>query len=413
MKNRLRSAAALAMTLVTAGCEKPAEAPAQRLSGPGESCLKTADCADGLGCFSQTCAVSGAAPAAPTPPAAAPAVDPALPAAGGVAPPLPPVSPGSQGKEEEAAAIEALAEAFDDSEEPLAAPTTAGTSAFTVLDYATRFPTGDRAAADKLNAEGLKLRKAGQNGAALASYLAALEASPAHEAARYNTACERALAEAPASREAALRLLEELASQNTRTARIFVAEARFDPDFAAVSSDPRFLAVIGTVAMDLDAPFGKQLCGDPARIASLVDPTRGLVDYLEQESATEQKAKPPRTRKALGRGAFLAALEFARRLKGDMCDPAMREDAPELTLYQSKLADKPREGHTCLAYSLDASWTEWSEICLVPTAGGGWRIASTIRHPTGPMDNTVWDTIVARATAARRQGLALHGVTLP
>ncbi len=407
----------IATGLGATACGKE-QAPAVRLSGAGESCLRTADCETPLTCVASVCTSKAEstsarddsqlsevleiarvfeeaqrAEQAQAPSAAAPTNTPnaAVPAqaAGAVVPTQPTENPAP------------LPNGY-------VVPTAASAKERAVL-----FPVGDPARSRKLNTEGLRLRKLGKHKEALASYIAAYKASPANEAARYKAACEAALSENPEARALVVPILETLLRQGTREARVFVAEARFDPDFKAVADNPNFWALVDSVAIDPSEPLGVQLCADPARVASLLDVKRGLVTHVERESArSDVRVPPPKTTHVTGRETLAAALSFLKEAASSMCEPDLQEVAGDSALLNARLGLLGDKDVSCLSFATEIEWSSEYRVCLV-RHDGAWRLAALAEVPSGPLDQEMYDGIQLRMNTALARGVGLYGKALP
>ena len=106
------------------------------------------------------------------------------------------------------------------------------------------YPRGDRAYAEELNTAGYKARKQGYNRRALSLYAEAVSESPDYEMARFNLACEHALAR---NADAAIEQLEHLWKMDTTRALQRLRKIATDSDFEPIDDDPRFIAILRAI----------------------------------------------------------------------------------------------------------------------------------------------------------------------
>jgi hypothetical protein len=276
-------------------------------------------------------------------------------------------------------------------------------------ERAARFPRGDLAKARDGNKRGLEKRLAGDDALARAAYTEALAASPAFNAARYNLACELARSKAPEDHTAAIGHLEDLLRVGTAESRAFVARARFAPDFDALTADPRFQAIIGSVRIDPAEPLGLQLCDDPGRVASLIDTTRGLVAHVEAEATPTGGKAILETRTVTRKEALDVVAELTKRFTESACtlEPGLEK---RKSLLEYRLAQAGAKDSVCLAWDTDIEWAEQFFVCLSKQPEG-WRLATIARFPTGPLDESYEAKVWSRVSKARDEGLALFGKT--
>jgi len=292
---------------------------------------------------------------------------------------------------------------------PVQAPLTIASytapSALGPSERSKRFPRGDRAAAREANKKGLALRASGDHAGARAAYQEGVTASPSHVAVRYNLACELALD--PAAHDLAIAQLEELLRVGTPEARAFVSRARFDVDFAALHDDARFQAIVGSVHYDPAEPFGPQLCNDPGRIGSLIDPDKGYYDSVDQEAGADESPASFVAGVVQGKAAYDAALSQTRALGSYLCGGW--ED-PSGSLVSFKLANATKRDTVCMAFDAQGEWATQFLVC-VANQPEGWRLASMAEFPTGPIGEEAMLAYRNNARAARDRGLALFGKT--
>jgi len=279
--------------------------------------------------------------------------------------------------------------------------------ALPAAERAKQYPTGDLATAKKHNAKGLALRETGDGAGALASYKAAVATSPSYAPGHYNYACELAIA---GQLDAAVEQLEHLLRLGTPEARLFAARAQFEEDFLRLADDPRFVAIGASFTVDPGAPLLAQVCADPARLAALVDGTRGFGHYLESESAVDES-------QAVKEGGPLrpaAALRFLRELMGPegmWCEGGKarrRSEECDRDLEELPLSAAPAcfQRHGCM------EWTEQQELCILADAGM-YRVAFAARWPDGPIDPAVRAETERALAAERTKALAVYGQTTP
>jgi len=106
------------------------------------------------------------------------------------------------------------------------------------------YPRGDRAYAEELNTAGYRARKQGDNRSARSLYAEAVSQSPDYEMARFNLACEYALAR---NADAAIAQLEHLWRMGTARALKRLRKIATDSDFERIDNDPRFLAILRAI----------------------------------------------------------------------------------------------------------------------------------------------------------------------
>lgn len=273
---------------------------------------------------------------------------------------------------------------------------------FSEAERKAKFPRGNLGDARTKNREGLARRAADDAGGAKAAYAEALSLSPRFAPARYNLACELAR---EGNKEAALGELETLLRLATPDARLFVARARLDPDFASVREDPRFRGLVGQVRFDPTRPVAEQYCADPGRIADLIDEQRGVEIYVETESANEEKAIENFELRATGKEAF----DRVARVMSELVWYACAEDDMGLTgtLKSYRLASA-KDKQTCLAFEGQMEWSSQFLACFVNE--DGWKLASISMFPDGPLNDTWEYSLKQRARAAKDRGYRNFGV---
>jgi hypothetical protein len=124
--------------------------------------------------------------------------------------------------------------------QPETSPPGEVTASATVPPLDLKPPSPDRDRAQRLNADGLKLHKSGDHGAAAAKFIEALQADPSHLLARYNLACAHALSD---KRVEALAILRSFKDSGCDACLQRLARAKMDPDWKALAGDPEFKAI--------------------------------------------------------------------------------------------------------------------------------------------------------------------------
>lgn len=187
-----------------------------------------------------------------------------------------------------------------------------------------RFRAGNGKLAARLNNEGLVLRKNKKPGV-MDKYRAAIEADPSFPWARFNLACELALA---GQKDEAMDQLRELFRMETADADYALLKSEADRDLVSLRGDPRLLALLDAAArrrpLRLEeaekegcsgwASDGTVACG--WRCEGMGESRTGLV-LLRPKGASGNSVVLPD-----GRGGARAVREKARKTLSDAAVPA-------------------------------------------------------------------------------------------
>ncbi len=158
-------------------------------------------------------------------------------------------------------ALSCAAPMFAEAACPPAAELPTVPAVFSAAERAAGYAEGDLKAAQKLNSEGFRARKAKKGAKALELYRQAVAASPGYAVARSNLACELVLA---GKRDEALAELTTLFRLDTPEARDKVRAAQRDEDLRSVWEDPALCAMVA----DLDRRAPSEPAGGATTTAS-------------------------------------------------------------------------------------------------------------------------------------------------
>ncbi|MBW2278359.1 MAG: hypothetical protein JRF63_12770 [Deltaproteobacteria bacterium] len=146
-----------------------------------------------------------------------------------VAPDAPETNPGT-----------APAEAEPVAPQPTPSPEPVAEISVPAISIARTSPDAEQRA-ETLNLQGMTAYNANNYAAAIAQFVAALEANPAAHQTRYNLACALALS---GDGRGALEQLEQLKNANCTPCRQNLDRARFDKDLAILRGHPGFEAIV-------------------------------------------------------------------------------------------------------------------------------------------------------------------------
>lgn len=260
----------------------------------------------------------------------------------------------------------------------------------------TRVSPGDLDRAKLLNTQGLDLRKAGDNNAAKAKYQEALKVAPGYAPARYNLACELALA---GDSKGALKHLEALAASGDPDSLRFVAYAGADSDFSSMRTDPRFQALLKSVEFDVDDKAVAQVCKEPWHVTALVHDELGLLHYRETEASPDDEG--PRASKAVkvlkGKRARKVVARVLRA-NGFWCSSCVKSRGGDVNLSAVS------KTHHCLKCDGEGEWGKQYELCFAKR-GADWFIALVSEYPTGPLMEEYLDELDQRSRSSRKRAL--------
>lgn len=266
------------------------------------------------------------------------------------------------------------------------------------------YPIGNFKRARKFNTAGYKRFKVKDRRGALANYRRAVKASPAYEQARFNLACELSVSGQPGL---AIEQLEHLFRIGTPKARKLLSRARYDSDFTALHSDPRYQAIITEFDIDQSVGIIAQLCADPGKVTTIVDDRRGFYYQRETESAKDN-AKTDRFIRRMKSKKARKTLETFLKDGGQWCEGGkFRQESFNGDRNQQLIFAQQTKSDVCAYRSEGAEWTTREYICFVREARG-WFVYAVSHIPDGPLAPE-WDERLMRDFArAKKLGMKVY-----
>ena len=184
--------------------------------------------------------------------------------------------------------------------------------------------------------------------------------------------------------------------------------ARYDSDFTALHSDPRYQAIITEFDIDQSVGIIAQLCADPGKVTTVVDDRRGFYYQRETEFKRQRKDGPIHSADEACKEGEEDTLETFLKDGGQQVGGKFRQESFNGDRNQRLIFAQQTKSDVC-AYRSEggAEWTTREYICLFERRVVGLYAVSHI--PDGPLAPE-WDERLMR-DFARAKKLGDEGIS--